>query len=60
MPDNSKHITRDLKSTLAQSDPEDEITEEEFNEALSRSREDTTPGLDKVPYLDNKILTKEE
>ena len=29
-----KHILNDLNRTLAQSSPDDELTEEEFNEAL--------------------------
>ena len=29
-----KHILNDLNRTLAQSGPDDELTEEEFNEAL--------------------------
>ena len=42
---------------LAGSGPDDEITEDEFNEALRRSGKDTAPGPDKVRYSDFKNLT---
>ena len=48
----------DLNSTLAESGPDDEITEDEFNEALRRSGKDTAPGPDKVRYSDIKNLTE--
>ena len=42
------YILSDLNSTLAESGPDNEITEGEFNEALRRSGRDIAPGLDKV------------
>ena len=35
--DKKKHILSDLNRTLAQSGPGDELTKEEFNEAVRRS-----------------------
>ena len=55
-----KHTVSDLNSTLAESDPDNEITEDEFIEALRRSGKDTAPGPDKVRYSDIKNLTEED
>ena len=38
-----KHVPTDLNRTLAQSGLDDELTEEEFNEALRRRGKDTEP-----------------
>ena len=55
-----KHVLSDLNRTLAQSGPDDELTEEEFNKALRRSRKDTTPGPDRIWYSDIKNRTEED
>ena len=47
----SVHILSDLNSTLSESGPDDEITEDEFNETLRRSGKDTAPDPDKVQIL---------
>ena len=57
--DKSKHIFSDLHSTLAQTGPNNEITDEGFNEALRKSQKDTVPSLDKVQYSDIENLTEE-
>ena len=53
-----KHMLTDLNRTLAQSGPDEELAEEEFNKTLRRSRKDTSTGLDTIPYLDKKNLTE--
>ena len=60
--DEGKHIglLSDLNSTLAESGHDDEITEDEFNQALRRSGKDTAPGPDKVRYSDIKNLIEED
>ena len=55
-----KHVPTDLNRTVAQSGPDDELTEEEFNEALRRSGKDIEPGPDKIRYSDIKKLTEED
>ena len=59
--DKSKHILSDLHSTLAQTEtgPNNEITDEGFNEALRKSQKDTAPSPDKVQYSDIENLTEE-
>ena len=54
----TKHILSDLNSTLLQSYPNDEITEEEFNEAFRRSGKDSAPGLGKVWWVSNGYQLK--
>jgi len=41
-----KHVLSDLNRTLAQSGPNNELTEQGFNKALRRSRKDTGIGFD--------------
>ena len=55
-----KHILSDLNRTLAQSGPNEELAEEEFNKALRRSGKDIATGLDTIPYSDKKNLTEED
>ena len=55
-----KHVLTDLNRTLAQSGPDDELTDEEFNEALRGRGKDTEPGPDKIRYSDIKKLYKTE
>ena len=43
-----KHVLTDLNRTLAQSGPNNELTEQGFNKALRKSRKDTTPGPDRI------------
>ena len=43
-----------------QSDPVDEFTEKELNEALRRSGKDTAPGPDRIQYSDIKNITEED
>ena len=57
--DKSKHILSDLHSTLTQTGPNTEITDEGFNEALRKSQKDTAPSPDKVQYSDLENLTEE-
>ena len=53
-------ILSDLNRTLAQSGPNKELTEEEFNKALRRSGKDIAPGLDTIRYSDKKNLSEED
>ena len=55
-----KHVLSDLNRTRAQRGPDDELTEEEFNEALRRSGKDIEPGPDKIRYSDTNKLTEED
>ena len=55
-----KHIMSDLNRTLAQSGSDDDLTEEEFNEALRKSGKDTSSGTDGIRYSDIKNLTEED
>ena len=55
-----KHILTYLNRTLSESDPDDEITQDEFNEARKRRGKDTAPGPDKVRYSDIKNPTEED
>ena len=58
--DERKYILSDLNSTLAESDPYDETTEDEFNEGLRRrSGKYTAPGPDTVRYSVIKNLTED-
>ena len=50
----------DINRTFAQSGPDDELTGEEFNEALRRSGTDTAPGPDRIRYSDILKLTEED
>ena len=47
-PEERKHVLSDLSRTLTQSGPDDEPTEEEFNEALRRNGKDAAPGPDRI------------
>ena len=55
-----KHVLSDLNRTLEQSGPDDELTEEEFNEARRRSVKDTEPSPVMIRYSSIKNLTEEE
>ena len=51
----NEEIMSEFISTLAESGPDDDITEDaEFNEAFRRSGTDTAPGPDNVRYSDIK------
>ena len=51
-------LLSDLNRTIAQSGPDNELTKEEFNEALWRSGKDAAHGPDRIWYLDIKNLTE--
>ena len=49
-----------ISTARSESGPDDEITEDEFKEALRRNRrKDAAPGPDKVRYSDIKNLTED-
>ena len=52
-------ILSDFDSTLAESGPDDEITEDDFKEAQG-SGKDTAPCPDNIRYSDIKNLTEED
>ena len=47
-----------ISAAHSQKVPDDEITEDEFSEALRRSGKDTAPSPDTVGYSDIKNLTE--
>ena len=47
-----------ISTAHCESVPDDELTEDEFTEALRRRGTDTAPGPDKFRYSDGKNLTE--